>query len=726
MLLTMEGISLPDEIQQENLEKLASAFFRTKGTVTHALKVVVEQLNERLIARSMRLQGKGLPAIGIFNAVVLHGSSLFFAHAGPTSTFLVTNTAVERFTDSSGGSRGLGMSKAVNIRYYRAEVQPNDLVLISAKPPSSWTAKNLIGSPQLDLDQLRYRLLSETPADLRFVVLRLTRGKGVITVAPLVTAEVQPTVSPYIPPAAAPTAEIRGPAAEALPQTPTDIAVPVAVSVEEPPGFPPHLETEELQMEAEQAPWTAEGVQSTPPTQSNEAAAVRRLRRQQAERRTRHTVAAALNGRRTTRQKAASFLRRFLPRVLPGEENKLPAISPTWMVFIAIAVPLVIVAAASTAYIRSGRNEQHRTYLAQSQILIEQANAQSDLTLKRVNLDAALEWIVKAESYAISEDSSALRKQVQSALDELDGIRRMNLELALPGGFDSTVHITRMVSSQAEDLFLLDANSGRVFRLIYTRPGYEVDYQFICGPGIVGGLIIGPLVDIAAAPIGNIFSAAVIGLDEFGNILYCGAQSANTATTLPPPDAGWIKIAAISVSSAGMLVLDVGANAVWRYEGLGAEYLNPPRFFFDSDVPNLTAAIDLFQNRDELFVLNQDGHMILCTYSSVETTPTRCKDPYPYQMAALNQPAQEVIVPAAKFERMQLTQPPEPSIYFLDSSSPAVYQFSLVLNFVSQLRPNPDSKDLPKTAPTGFVVTGGRNLVVAYGSQIFSAPLPAP
>ena len=88
--------------------------------------------------------------------------------------------------------------------------------------------------------------------------------------------------------------------------------------------------------------------------------------------------------------------------------------------------------------------------------------------------------------------------------------------------------------------------------------------------------------------------------------------------------------------------------------------------------------------------------MIQCTYSNIETTPTRCKDPYPFQITGLNQASQEVITPVAHFERMQMTQPPEPSVYFLDSSGPAIYQFSLVMNFVSQLRPSPAAEKLPK------------------------------
>lgn len=734
LLLSLEGgVGMPADTQQEMLEKIASLYYRTRGTVTRALKVIVEQLNERIIARTMRAQGKGLPLLAIFNAVVVHGSVVYIAHAGPTHSMVLTRESVVDYSDESSGSRGLGMSKSVHVRYYRAEVQPGDLALLVPHPPSAWNPGNLTGSPLLSLDQLRRRLLAGAQGDLRFVLLRFQRGKGEIQLVALHPVEGLPAIPQAVDQAAvtpagptpAPAAE---PSAEApIIETERDQPPPQSLAVEEPPDFPPHLEVGSSTPGEEQTPWTSEVGSAKPTPAVDQAAAERLQRRRQIERRARRTVSSALKGGRSLRENIAAFLSRFLPRVLPGQADRLPALSPAVMVFIAIAVPLMIVAAASTAYIRSGRNEQHRAYLAQAHTLLDQAIAQSDPTLQRVNMDAALEWVIKAEGYGITPDSTALKEQVQSALDALDGIRRIDLELALPGGFDTSVRITRIVSNQAEDLFMLDANSGRVFRLVYTRPGYEVDNQFICGPGMLGGLIIGPLVDIAAAPPGNLFDAAVLGIDEFGNLLYCSTTAANTTgMTLLAPDAGWGKIQAISVDASGMLVLDPGANAVWRYEGFNAEYLNPPRLFFDSQVPNLTGAIDLFLNRDELFVLNRDGHMLQCTVSNVFQTPTRCTDPYPYQMAPFNQPAQEVISPSARFEWMQMTQPPEPSIYILDSSGPAVYQFSLVLNFVAQIRPNPDSRLLPQGPVTGFVVTRGRNLALAFGNQIYSGPLPVP
>lgn len=119
--------------------------------------------------------------------------------------------------------------------------------------------------------------------------------------------------------------------------------------------------------------------------------------------------------------------------------------------------------------------------------------------------------------------------------------------------------------------------------------------------------------------------------------------------------------------------------------------------------------------------------MVVCTYSNVEVTPTRCTDPYPYRVSTTGQAPQESVTLNAQFTQIQATQPPEPSLFYLDASGRAVYQFSMSLNFVRRLQPTTDGDNpLPDSAPTALAVTGGRNLVVAYDNRIFIAAMPAP
>jgi len=780
---------LPPELQREFLEKLNVLFYNTPGTVTFALKAIVSQLNDRLLARNLRAR-EGSTAIGIFQALVLHGETVIIAQSGPAHAYILGQNSVEHYYEVDDTGPGLGASRVAAVRFYRADLHPGDRILLCAYPPAHWSASILEGSARVGVGDLRNLLTSRASNELRFLLLQAAKGKGELPVLSLHTVETPvsrplaseatgSTAAPVVgtpnssqtqtsagvflsgeplasdesqvsttiadsgdkvvglfagllasrkKPDSLPEPEIPIPAANAAPQNPTpeqeDVAdfetftagagsQPVEPTVE--PWSPDRGEPDfSLHPKAADA-----GPQTT-------AAANRKPARRALP--TRTALARGLHGWRAFKQKVGALFSVILARIVPGQADKLPSISQSVLIFIAVAVPLIIVAVATTVYIQNGRGEQHEVFMAQAGEAVAQAQTQTDPVLQRVNYEAALDWVKKAEEYGITDESKLLKSQIASAIDAMDGISRFDLHPALSSDFDRSVRITQIWSSQTEDIYLLDGANGRVLRMVYTRPGYELDPQFTCGPGMVGSLIVGPLVDFVLAPSGNPFDAVAMGVDASGNLLYCSLNTGKTtATTLPPPDAGWGKIQAVAYQSNVLSILDTGGNAVWRFEGFGLDFSNKPRLFFDNIVPNLSGAVDLAVYLDDLFVLNQDGHMILCTYSNVELTPTRCTDPYPYRVGTAGQAPQEMASLDAQFTQIQTTQPPEPSLYFLDTSGRAVFQFSMSLNFVRRLQPitNGDNP-LPDSAPTALTVTAGRNLIIAYDNRVFIAAMPAP
>lgn len=786
--LSFEGnLALPSDVQREFLEKLTVLFYNTPGTVTFALKAIVSQLNDRLLARNLRAR-EGATAIGLFQALVLHGGTVFIAQSGPAHTYILGQNSVEHYYEAEDTGQGLGASRVAAVRFYRADLNPGDRVLLCAYPPAHWSAASLEGSARVGVGDLRSLLTSRASNDLRFLLLQAAQGKGNLPVLSLHTVETSasspvageaavgtpaPSVAPDISsPAQNPTGVFLSgePLAPDESQASTTIAdsgdgvaglfAGLLASRKKPDSRPePPLPVADAAAqtatpEQEDEPdfesfTTGTGNRSVAPTVEPwspdlgepdfslnpqvadadlqaTAATGRRVARRSLH--ARGALARGLRGWRAFKQKVGAVFSVILARIVPGQADKLPSISQGVLIFIAVAVPLVIVAVATTVYIQNGRGEQHEVFMAQSREAVAQAQVQTDPVLQRVNYEAALDWVKKAEEYGITDESKLLKSQIASAIDAMDGISRFDLHPALSTDFDRGVRITQVWSSPTEDIYLLDGASGRVLRMVYTRPGYELDPQFTCGPGMVGSLIIGPLVDFVLAPSGNPFDAVAMGVDASGNLLYCSLNTGKTtATTLPPPDAGWGKIQAVAYQSNVLSILDTGGNAVWRFEGFGLDFSNKPRLFFDNIVPNLAGAVDLAVYLDDLFVLNQDGHMILCTYSNVEVTPTRCTDPYPYRVGTAGQAPQEMVSLDAQFTQIQATQPPEPSLYFLDTSGRAVYQFSMSLNFVRRLQPitNGDNP-LPDSAPTALTVTAGRNLVVAYDNRVFIAAMPAP
>lgn len=739
---------------EDLLEKLGRVYFATRGPVTSAMKAVADQINERLLARNLRQAKEGNPLLGLLIVAVLHEEMLYLAHCGPVHSFVVNAQTVEHYHDPQGAGRGLGISRTTAVRFYRCAFQAGDLALLCVKPPQNWSRQTLLGSAQLSLDNLRRRLLVQPDENLGFVMLRTRKGTGELQVRNLRAVEPEPSPllrtvesAPEHPEQSSEIPAVQPPATERQPQEnkravylageKESESVPSASVMQRLRDRLGKVHVEIARKKVSSGAQSAEGVsrqsvEETPqpiPVETSQPAVSTPIKQvSPAVRKAGGWLNRALHGWQAFHQRNAAVLSRWTARLLPGKAERLPALSNGAMLFIAVVVPLIVVAIAMTAYWQQGRGEQHRLFLSQAEQMLAQADAQTDVLMKRVNYEAALGYLDQAAEFGNSERLRSLRRQILSAMDQLDGIRRLEFSALLPGPFDNKVNITRIVSTPSEDLYLLDQASGRVIRLVYTRPGYEVDSRFFCGPNLVGGLIIGPLVDIAAAPIPNSLDAVVMGIDAFGNLLYCSLDANKTsAVPLRPPDAGWGELRAMIYSPGLLHLLDPRSNAVWRFDGQGVDFSDPaagPRLFFGDSPPDLSAAVDIAIYQNDLYILREDGRMILCTYSSVSSVPTRCNDPYPYRISRAGEPTEEVDSLGVNLSQIQATQPPEPSLFVLNPSAPAVFQFSLGMTFVQEIRPLQEAATpLPARPATAFRVTMARNLVLAFGNQLFIASL---
>ena len=138
---------------------------------------------------------------------------------------------------------------------------------------------------------------------------------------------------------------------------------------------------------------------------------------------------------------------------------------------------------------------------------------------------------------------------------------------------------------------------------------------------------------------------------------------------------------------------------------------------------DLSTVIEITASDEYLFLLHQDSRMTVCQFRT-GMTKTRCDDPLPYHMVMTGQTDAEVTVPPAQFTQLQITQPPEPSLYILDVSGAAVYHFSHKLNMKQQFRADPQDPWLPEDTVSAFVVTPGRRIILAYANRLYFATLP--
>ena len=409
----------------------------------------------------------------------------------------------------------------------------------------------------------------------------------------------------------------------------------------------------------------------------------------------------------------------LLARMLPGVGDRAPVLSPAAMVFIALAVPLVVAAVALAVYFEKGQAEQYRLYFIQAQTALAETNSQKDPKLIRNSAERTLLLLDKADTYQVTNDSRALRTQAQNQLDQLDSVARLDFQPAIIGSLSQTAQITDLVAT-ANDLYLLDASQGRVLRAALTGRGYELDTQFDCGPGPTGNLIIGQVIDIAPLPINNPVKATVLALDKSGNLLYCLPDKPPYSRQLAPPDNNWGRIAAMSLDSDTLYILDPEQNAIQVYAPVGGAFSERPHLFFQKDGPPMGDGIDLVVNAQDLYLLHADGHLTTCTFSNQDLEPVRCTDPAPISDPRSGMAPAPVIIQGTRFSQILYTPPPNPSIYFLDPGTATIYQFSLRLNLNLLLRSQSLADYLqPGARATAFTIDPNQRAFLAFGSRVF-------
>jgi hypothetical protein len=423
------------------------------------------------------------------------------------------------------------------------------------------------------------------------------------------------------------------------------------------------------------------------------------------------TIARALRSALAT---IGAALLRLLKNLLPDADVlRLP---PSTMVFIAIAIPLILAVLGGVVFLQRGQAKQHQLYYAQA---VEKADYAASLTNpleQRLAIQTALGELDKAEEYAVTSQSQALRVKLTNNLDALDAVKRLDYKQAIVNGLETGVKVTRIVAVAA-DLYLLDGSQGSVLHAVLTSRGYELDPTFKCGP-TQGYINVGPLVDIVELPPGGVENASLLGMDASGNLLYCVVGDQPLSATLAPPNTGLGSPIGMSLDRNDLYVLDPTVNAVWIYRNMAVN--EQPRLFFGDTVPPMQDVIDLEVYNDELYMLHADGHTTKCTYSAMVESPTRCVDPYPYSD---NRPGRVhgPVIEDTSFNQMDYITFPERSIFYLDPQHQAIYYFSVLLTLQYQYQPK---SALAEGEATAFSISANRIAFLAVGSNVYYAAMP--
>jgi hypothetical protein len=724
----------------------ASRFFEIPGALTSAMRASVEMLNRTLLDRNMGSTGRGQYAIGSLVLATLRGTQCTLLQSGPTHVYTLGNEAVQHIHDPALSGKGLGLSQAATFYFSQFELQPGNRLIFSGKPPAEWERSLREEKRPTSIEATRRHLLAIAKGDVNAILIQALEGGGGLTLlrstpaegklpkeAPLGTMPPAPHAgTESLPPADQPEgnpepgsaiereanfpeeAELEfTPSAYAIPPQPEEEGLP---EIEEviphfpasiPRAMPPESEAPPLREMDEPIMDEADELPEEPeePRQPSEA--------------TRQVARGLVGSMRASRRMGDAFsraLQKFLPNLLPGSDGNTPS-STIIMVFIAIVIPLLVVTAGSTVYLKFGRSYQYDNLYLQAEAAHTQALNATDPARQRDGWQAVLFYLDKADYYRQTPESEALRNEAQSNLDTLQGIQRLNFYPAFNGGVNA--QISRLAANET-DLYMLGAERGRVLHASQVGRNFEMDPAFRCESGQYGDYQVGPLVDILILPRLNSLNAAVLGIDASGNLLYCSPGQVGQAIPLPLPDTNWGRVTGFTYDSGNLYVLDASSRAIWVYTGKDASFVDRPYFFFGGQIPEIEDSIDLAVSGDELFLLHADGHLSTCSYSRLETVPTRCQDPATLTHSL---PAYKDIDLFAQthLTQMMLTLPPDSNLLFLDADNRSVLRVSArSLELQNQIYPMPGTA--LKSGPAGaMTVNPNRVLFLAIDDQVYFA-----
>ena len=736
----------------------AAAFYNTPGALTAALRGSAESINRSLLERNLSTSGRGQYAIGWVTLACLRETQLTILQCGPTHVLSLNAGEFRHIHDPALSGKGLGLSQTINQYFSQVSLQPGDRLLFCPKLPPAWESALSSDRGLPVLDATRKRMLALVEGDVSGALMQVAEGTGKLTVqrpaqdetprparpvetlrpAPFDYAQDKPAPvdSPpavdsapafVLPPE---TAHVVGrppegqPSAYAIPPQPkiddealVEQLASAAMRDEFPPSIPrahpPELDMESIPEVEEEAP-AAEAEESPAQPRPSERTPLIGAEG------TRQAARVAVNGIqfwRNLTDRVSAALRKFLPRLLPGSESEPSlSVSPVTMIFIAIAVPVIMATILVIGYWRYGQTSLYDTYIGQAQAMREQALKETDPVRQREAWNNVLQRVSLAEKPGSTGEATALRQEAQSRLDALMGIARLNFSPVFSTALEADIS---RLSANETDLFMLDATQGKILRATLTGHGYELDPTFDCAPGNHGDHKVGPLVDLLIPPKLNMFNSTVMGVDAGGNLLYCAPGQPSQVLALTPPNTNWGRVVALTLDSNKLYVLDSPSRMVWVYNGEEntSRFPDAPYFYFGGEIPEMTDAIDITVNGDDLYLLHADGHLTHCTFSrDTKTVPTRCELP------ALGNPfpayGSENPFAQAHFTQMTLAALPATELLLFDAEGQQVYRINLH-DYSLQNILGAAVGDLPSGPFGAMTISPNHVLFLARGGQVY-------
>jgi hypothetical protein len=713
--LKIEGNApLSDTAQVQLLTKLAEVYYQTDGSTTSALRKVTDVLNKYLLDRNYRAASRGLKGVGYLTQIVLREDRILYAQCGPSFIYVISSDKVEDLHDPDLSGSGLGVGKTFKVRYHQENLFPNQLIVLTPKPPETWTARVFKNLPRMKLSALVQRLLHKLEEDLEAVLLFPVEGTGELKIIqpnwelgagalelPELDIEPEPETPPEQPKVRVeekPILEI--PEDKLSRPEPGDLPSP-----EGPPADIPEMHRQESQ-----------AVPGLSRRLASEIAPIMESITESKSWSIFNTVTTSIG---KVLQEGWRGLLSLVGRMLPDEQL---LDLPSWTLsLIAVLVPLITVVFGSVFAIKRGRNQLYETHFTQAQELLTQAEIQDNPLDYYQTIVTAMDEIQAARSYQKTDEVEELYQAIRLELDTLDRITRLDYQPVFSRGLGVDVTISKIVVTPWNDLYMLNEDHGTVIWAQSNPDGYQIVDEFSCGP-IEGHITVGPLVDIVSLPTSQEDQATVLGIDQNHTMIFCYADLSETPVIFEDTSytLGRGPVKAISMSSStpyNLYILDPEKRAIWL-EYQSQNYHEGSEYFGAVDSPEMEDALELATSGSELYILHSDGYVTKCVTERPDSDPL-CTTPFEYSDPREGHESGPFIS-GATFNSFTIKSSPGMAVYMLDSAEQAIYRFSTQLEFQEQFRPIEGLIDQPATA---FAVTMSDRAFLAVDNQVYMAQL---
>jgi hypothetical protein len=591
-------------LSRELITGVRNVYYGQRGSITAGLQQAIQEAN-RLVFEENRNSLPGEQWSAGITCMVLRSDDLFIAQAGPSAAYLAHDGHVTRFPDVSPwldsvlpeevDAAELGARRDAHVDLFHVQVSHGDVALLVNAglahdlSPQAWPP--ILGKPSAT-DIVHGLVAASRGRDLSAVVLRL-EGEEVTVAARPATVDNAP-----LPP--------RQPVWDSISRRLGELEVRE------------WLNTAGRSVGAILAGLWVMLVTLLKRTMPDTSSPQPRVRRQ------------------------TSLVReaKTKPRGLGRQGRDRSDLVQKILIVAAVAIPVIVAGVVLFVVVQGGHTQaaevnQLRDNATRSW---QQAQAASDPAEIRTYLTTA-EGYVKQWTERKPNDAEAadLQKKIQSRLDEINQVRRINWVGDLktyPSGAD----LTRVVVEGAH-VFVMDRNAGKVYhhQLDEFQQALQpetADNVLVSKGQQVDGVLVADLVDMAWVPVGEGRQKANLAiLESGGNVLEYD------------PTTGELKPLRLAASNAlqfptlvgsyygRFYVLDSTANKIWRYQPTLDGYSEPPDDWLKAEV-DLLGVTDMAIG-NSIYLLYTDGRIRKFTAGEPDTFDISDWDIPPHNPSAL-------------------------------------------------------------------------------------------